>query len=57
MAIWFNKQVAKELGRKKFISTFAKVYPDADLAAEYEKMFPPKKETKDKVPEAPKSKE
>lgn len=46
--IWFNPDHAKSLGKEKFIKEFEKVYPDADLAAEYDKVVPQEKDKKEK---------
>lgn len=46
MAIWFNKKLAKAWGKRKFISEFKGVYPEADLAKEFDKLVPPKKTDK-----------
>lgn len=38
----FNPKFAKSLGKDKFIKHFDKIYPDIDLAAEYDHLFPQK---------------
>lgn len=50
MAIWFNKKLAKAWGKRKFINEFKGVYPEADLAKEYDKLVPPKKTVKAEEP-------
>jgi len=40
----FNKEWAKKVGKAKFVKQLKDVYPRLNLADEYDKIVPPKKE-------------
>lgn len=39
----FNKEWAKTVGKKRFVSHLQKHFPQMDLNLEYDKIVPPKK--------------
>lgn len=43
-AAYFDKQKSKEMGKKKFLDFYTKLFPDLDMEKHWNDMFPKKTE-------------